>query len=616
MNKKLIRDDDDPEGSFLNGEFVGGGADEGFFGFVTNARKTNQIVFPCIFVLGVLVFVLFGLISGVSRTEEYNSYYSQTHQSTFVITSENPVIPNIAVSLTTNMNSTNDIVVQAGGGTSVYLNVFPEIESVMLCPKYISMSAFYGDKFLVSFSNVNNSTSSTLQVLTSSRSTPQKLISADTFYTQFSIFKQVALNGTSGLFVMITEDFSNITSTAVVIAGRLLSDSRIVYGTPVVYNPATYSITPDVSRLDSTSFAIVYYNDTNVLTRVGKVDPITLQISISRPLFVTKNPDYSVTYVVSGLSSSQFLVSYSSNSYISHPGMGNIYSALVVCNPSDWPDLILVNVSNLMTAASVGYLRGAHIDESSAFIAYIDANIDFGLRGTIVNVISGPNGAKVVYGASYIFSSGYTIAQDPYGLFMDFDVEVFSITWDEKVIMLLFADASNDAKMTITAAKLTRTRQLVEFFKKVAMGSPFVFNFNSYAWGAISSRPESGMQSGVASVALVTAFTDNTCTGTTSVSSLNFVDIKPPPIGVVTTIDDRYCYVSLWGSEVFFPILGMLEVGNWYFTDSTGKIFSGSISSGNDETYVISPDQSTIVITEQSKIAKAIKTDTILLQIS
>lgn len=73
MNKKLIRDDDDPEGSFLNGEFVGGGADEGFFGFVTNARKTNQIVFPCIFVLGVLVFVLFGLISGVSRTEEYNS---------------------------------------------------------------------------------------------------------------------------------------------------------------------------------------------------------------------------------------------------------------------------------------------------------------------------------------------------------------------------------------------------------------------------------------------------------------------------------------------------------------------------------------------------------------
>lgn len=101
-----------------------------------------------------------------------------------------------------------------------------------------------------------------------------------------------------------------------------------------------------------------------------------------------------------------------------------------------------------------------------------------------------------------------------------------------------------------------------------------------------------------------------------SVSSLNFVDIKPPPIGVVTTIDDRYCYVSLWGSEVFFPILGMLEVGNWYFTDSTGKIFSGSISSGNDETYVISPDQSTIVITEQSKIAKAIKTDTILLQIS
>jgi hypothetical protein len=352
------------------------------------------------------------------------------------------------------MSSIDDIIVQAGGGTSVYLNAFPGIESLMLCPKYISISALYGDTYIVSFSNVNNSTSSTLQVLTSSRSTPQKLTSAETFYMQFSIFKQVAINETSGLFVMITEDFSNRTNTAVVIACRLFQDSRIECGKPVVYNPATYSITPDVSKLDSSSFAVVYYNGTNVLTRIGRVDLITLDISISRPLLVTKNADYDITYVVSGLSSSQLLVTYSTNSYNSHPGAGNIYSALVVCNESDWQDLILKNVSNLMTAASVGFLRGVRIDGSSAFIAYIDANIDFGLRGTIVNVISGPTGAKVVYGASYIFSSGYTIAQDPYGLFMDFDVEVFSITRDEKVIMMLFADASNGAKMTITAAKV------------------------------------------------------------------------------------------------------------------------------------------------------------------
>ena len=73
MNKKLIRDDDDQEGPFLNGKFAGGGTEEGLYCPVMNARTSNQIVFPCIFVLSVLVFVLFGLISGVSQTKEYNS---------------------------------------------------------------------------------------------------------------------------------------------------------------------------------------------------------------------------------------------------------------------------------------------------------------------------------------------------------------------------------------------------------------------------------------------------------------------------------------------------------------------------------------------------------------
>ena len=73
--------------------------------------------------------------------------------------------------------------------------------------------------------------------------------------------------------------------------------------------------------------------------------------------------------------------------------------------------------------------------------------------------------------------------------------------------------------------------------------------------------------------------------------------------------------MSLWGSEVFVSSLGKLEVGKWYFTDTTGQIFFGSMPSMIDEVYVMSPDQSTIVITEQSKIGKAITTDTLLLQI-
>ena len=63
--------------------------------------------------------------------------------------------------------------------------------------------------------------------------------------------------------------------------------------------------------------------------------------------------------------------------------------------------------------------------------------------------------------------------------------------------------------------QLTRNRQLIEFLPKIAMGSTFMFNDNSYSWGAMSSWPGSGMQSGVASVALLSALTDNTCNGAT-----------------------------------------------------------------------------------------------------
>jgi len=162
--------------------------------------------------------------------------------------------------------------VQAGGGTSIYLDTLSGNEMMMMmrCPKYISMSALYGDKYLVSFSNADNSSASVLQVVSSKRASPQKASVAGSFYTPFSIYKHITLNETSGLFVIVTQDFSSVDNMAVVIAGRVRPDiAEISYGPPVIYNPANYSVTPDVSKLDASSFAIVYYNGTNILTRTG-----------------------------------------------------------------------------------------------------------------------------------------------------------------------------------------------------------------------------------------------------------------------------------------------------------------------------------------------------------
>jgi len=52
---------------------------------------------------------------------------------------------------------------------------------------------------------------------------------------------------------------------------------------------------------------------------------------------------------------------------------------------------------------------------------------------------------------------------------------------------------------------------MVEFFPKVPIGPAFVQNTDSYAWGAMASWDGSGEVSDVASVALITAFTDSTC---------------------------------------------------------------------------------------------------------
>jgi hypothetical protein len=97
-------------------------------------------------------------------------------------------------------------------------------------------------------------------------------------------------------------------------------------------------------------------------------------------------------------------------------------------------------------------------------------------------------------------------------------------------------------------------------------------------------------------------------------SSFHIVDIKPQPIGVVYDVNQNLCSISLSGSEISYK---SLESGNTYFTDTTGRIFPGSISSNIRETpFVMISDQNTVLISAYSKIGVAITSDTLLLSIT
>jgi len=160
-----------------------------------------------------------------------------------------------------------------------------------------------------------------------------------------------------------------------------------------------------------------------------------------------------VTYIATGLSTGQFLVIYSTNSYSSQAGVGNIRSVFITSNPADWKDLVITDISDLQIATSVGFLRADQVDQTSAVVAFIDLNLNYGLRCVMVNILHDANGEKrIAYGASYTFSVGYTIAQDPFGLFMDFDIETFHMTRNTTGIMVLFSDSSNNGKMTVATA--------------------------------------------------------------------------------------------------------------------------------------------------------------------
>ena len=162
-----------------------------------------------------------------------------------------------------------------GGGTSIYENLITNLNTYMNCPKYLTINAFYENTYLVSY--VENDKTSKLLLIGVDPNTPEKASIIYSFEPlNYKIYKHVVLNPNAGTFAIITEDYDPQKTDSLVIGASISSDYQLTLGSPTVYSSSNFSITPDLSRLDDDSYAVVYYgnvtvydNSSVVIARVG-----------------------------------------------------------------------------------------------------------------------------------------------------------------------------------------------------------------------------------------------------------------------------------------------------------------------------------------------------------
>lgn len=160
--------------------------------------------------------------------------------------------------------------VQKGAGTTIYRNIGPIPADT--CPKFLSGTAVFEDKYLVSYKNKFTGVGTVYVMEVNSTKKATALNSASNAYDLYHV---VTLNKGTGLFVSISQDDTYVTANTAVIAG--MSDKSngyaITFGAPITYDFAgSFSIDPAIVALSNTTFAIAYYGNSPLMayTRFGK----------------------------------------------------------------------------------------------------------------------------------------------------------------------------------------------------------------------------------------------------------------------------------------------------------------------------------------------------------
>lgn len=609
----------------------------------SNATKFLKAVGLLVFGLFpfISVIVLFVLVSQIHPTTE--NYYSTTASTSeasfpFVETTNKLILQSTAsdIPLPVSVNSYGNI--QRGGGTSVRSTVSDLVNTG--CPLYLDVDSVFNKVYIVSSLNKDSSTA-TMNVIEASSLTQTTTLSTQTF--NFNLFEVTTLNPTSGLFVFITQDFSDSQDTSVVIAGRVddtTYDITLGTSSPAIYSSATYSVDPAITRLSDTTFAIVYYTfePFNIYTVYGQVDSETLEITLSESALVVSESLYIIDTAV-GLTDTSYFIMYYNQSITSSstPGFNVTGPLTTVLASFDIGGNIIISTPVVLENSKVSsYLSAVRISDNSAVVSFADAQADYGIRSVVVSLQAslGANqdrkDYKIFYGSSLLVTTGQSLTTLPSGLIMEIDSTTIFTDYSNghgsgtggASLAVLFSDILNDGAMTTAILQVSSSGSLFRASPNFVLnkGNPdFAY---TYSWGGIATGSAIGMYG--AQILAMSLLSDPSCTSSTLSSYLSVIEILPSPIGVISSSTLLSQTASTLPVMLTGTISGFsnLELGKAYYTTTQGELIAGKDYFGHGDMScnsdladcIVTSDDGTTMVSKNSYLGLAVAKDTILLK--
>lgn len=139
---------------------------------------------------------------------------------------------------------------------------------------FLSMDSVFNTVYVVSYADKVAKTAS-MQVISISSSNPDMGTVESTTNVNYYLYEITTLSVSGGIFVGISQDANENADAAFVIAGKVNKDTYAITLTKSAQYGSQYSMTPTITRLSDSTFAIAYYSSnaegqTQLTTRYGK----------------------------------------------------------------------------------------------------------------------------------------------------------------------------------------------------------------------------------------------------------------------------------------------------------------------------------------------------------
>lgn len=288
----------------------------------------------------------------------------------------------------------------------------------MSCPMFLSMDSVYGNAYVVSYADSTTKTAS-IQVISVSSANPDEGTVESTTNVNYYLYEITTLSASEGIFVGISQDIVENGDAAFVVAGKVNKNTYEIgtftkseqYGTQ-------YSMTPTITRLSDTTFAMAYYSSSPLMltTRYGKehmnapyccnvaiyyhqayifyisvlageVNPTTLAITLYDEIYYENDQSGLFYFNMVGMTDSSYLLLYYNTTTKIDPyyGYGALQAKLATVATTTGA-ITLSGPVVLADSNAIYTLAAARLDDDTAVVAFADYNMNSAMRVQSINV--------------------------------------------------------------------------------------------------------------------------------------------------------------------------------------------------------------------------------------